>query len=148
MIRHRQRGAVAIEAIILSSVLITVLGAGLFVHRAYATKFRTIRDARTAAWQPALRGCAKPPEPGGMANTATGVGEEGSGDSVTPETFTTWVAAGEHGQPRSEQVEGANGFASLTAGSKNQVTCNPITSEEEGIEAVADVVVRAARQGW
>jgi hypothetical protein len=143
--RRRSRGAVAIEALIIASLLVTVLGAGVFMHRAYATKLRMVREARVAAWLPALRGCGKTPDQSSMTQTAAGLGEEG-GNSVSPETFTTWTASTEHGQPRSEAVEGANGFGSFNTGSKNQVTCNPVGSDEEGIELIADVMIRAIRR--
>jgi len=139
---RRGRGAVAIEALIVSTLLITVLGGGLFLHRAYQTKFRVIREARTAAWEPALRGCAKPPQPSDMSSTAASFGNEyGDGVDVSEQTFETWLTAGEHAQPRAQQVEGRNGFGSYTMTSKNSVTCNPVSSDEEGIEAIADVII-------
>jgi hypothetical protein len=66
---------------------------------------------------------------------------------VSPETFTSWTASNEHGQPRSARVDGSNGFFSFSTGSKNQVTCNPVGSDEEGIELIADVMIRAAKKG-
>ena len=56
--RSPARGAVLIESLIVSTLLITLLICALFFHRLYAAKLRTIREARFLVWQAAdSRGC-------------------------------------------------------------------------------------------
>ncbi len=56
--RRRQRGAALVEALIVSSMLMTMMAGGLFMHRLYAEKLRVMRESRLRAWQPAVSGCA------------------------------------------------------------------------------------------
>lgn len=45
------------EAIIVCTLLITVMVSGLFLHRVYAAKYQVLREARTVAWTQAMAGC-------------------------------------------------------------------------------------------
>jgi hypothetical protein len=142
--RGRRRGAVAIEALIVSSLFIGILAGGLFMHRAYATKLRVIREARLAAWQPALRGCAKPPAPSDMSGAAVSSGDESAqGGEVSEETFANWVGVDEgSSEPRSAVVEGGGAFGAPSVSSRESVPCNTVTSDEEGVEALFDVLIK------
>jgi hypothetical protein len=55
---RRQRGAIFVEAIIVSSMLMTMLAGAIFFHRLYSAKILASREARLAAWQEAEAGCA------------------------------------------------------------------------------------------
>jgi hypothetical protein len=55
--RRRQRGAVLVESIIVSVLLMTFLASGLFLHRLYVEQHKAIEQARLAAWSQALPGC-------------------------------------------------------------------------------------------
>jgi hypothetical protein len=54
---RRQRGAILVEAVIVSGLLMTLFAGAVFFHRMYATKIKSIREARLAAWQAAEAGC-------------------------------------------------------------------------------------------
>jgi hypothetical protein len=54
---RRQRGAILVEAVIVSALLMTLFAAAVFLHRMYSTKIRSIREARLSAWQAAEAGC-------------------------------------------------------------------------------------------
>jgi hypothetical protein len=51
--RSLERGAVLIESLIVSTLLITSLICALFFHRVYVAKLRAIREARFLVWQAA-----------------------------------------------------------------------------------------------
>jgi hypothetical protein len=54
---RRRRGAIFVEAIIVCSMLMTMLAGAIFFHRMYSAKIRAIREARLAAWQASEAGC-------------------------------------------------------------------------------------------
>jgi hypothetical protein len=145
--RRRARGAVAIEALIVSSLLVSVLAAGVFVHRAYATKLRVIREARVAAWQPALKGCASLPGLSAMAPAVSGLGDESGTGNVSDDATESWVSVGDKSESRSGEASGNAFFRSYSLSSKESVACNPVTSDEEGVLAIVDVLVQTVKQG-
>jgi hypothetical protein len=55
--RRRARGAVFIEALIVSCMLILMMASGVFFHRLYFKRLETVGDARAAVWTQALVGC-------------------------------------------------------------------------------------------
>lgn len=55
---RRQRGAIFVEAIIVSAMLMIMLAGGIFFHRMYQAKLQAVREARLGAWQTAEQGCA------------------------------------------------------------------------------------------
>lgn len=58
MLARRQRGAIFVEAIIVCSMLMTMLAGAIFFHSMYSAKILALREARLAAWQVAEEGCA------------------------------------------------------------------------------------------
>ena len=48
--RRHARGAVLVEGIIVSSMLITLMAGGLFLHHLYVAQIKALEDARLAAW--------------------------------------------------------------------------------------------------
>jgi hypothetical protein len=54
---RRARGALFIEALIVCCMLILMMAAGIFFHRLYFTRHKTVGDARASAWTQALVGC-------------------------------------------------------------------------------------------
>ena len=59
--RSQRRGAILVESLIVSSMLILCVIGALFFHRLYAAKFRAIREARFQVWQAAnSRACGGP----------------------------------------------------------------------------------------
>lgn len=55
--RHRRRGAALTEAVIVIVFFLMVFGCGSFVHRLYAAKMNTVRNARERAWVQAMQAC-------------------------------------------------------------------------------------------
>jgi hypothetical protein len=54
---RRTRGAVFIEALIVCCMLTLMMASGVFFHRLYFTRQKTVGDARAAVWTQALAGC-------------------------------------------------------------------------------------------
>lgn len=55
--RRHARGAALVEGIIVTSMLMTMMAGGLFLHHLYLAQMKAIADARLAAWSQALKGC-------------------------------------------------------------------------------------------
>lgn len=55
---RRERGAVLVEGLILSSMMILFMVGGLFFHRLYVAKLAAMREARGLAWIQAIAGCS------------------------------------------------------------------------------------------
>jgi hypothetical protein len=64
------RGAALIEALIVSSLVILLLGCSILVHRVYRAKLRAMNAVQTSTWVAALNGCGNAPDPEGPATTA------------------------------------------------------------------------------
>jgi hypothetical protein len=71
MAAARQRGAIFVEALIVCSMLMTMLAGAIFFHRMYSAKIRAGREARLAAWQAAEEGCPSKFGIGQIFNLAT-----------------------------------------------------------------------------
>jgi hypothetical protein len=54
---RRQRGAIFVEAVIVTTMLTILFAGGVFFHRLYSAKIRAVREARLVAWQQAEEGC-------------------------------------------------------------------------------------------
>ncbi|MET0413965.1 MAG: hypothetical protein ABW217_21830 [Polyangiaceae bacterium] len=54
---RQQRGAIFVEAVIVSLMLTILFAGGVFFHRLYSAKIRAVREARLSAWQQAEEGC-------------------------------------------------------------------------------------------
>jgi hypothetical protein len=96
--RALQRGAILVESLIVSTLLITSIIGGLFFHRVYAAKLRAIREARFLVWQAANSpGCggANIDLQGILAEAVAGLGRPlGSPDEFAPPTVGAGVAGG------------------------------------------------------
>lgn len=94
--RSRERGAILVESMIVSTLLITSLICALFFHRLYAAKLRAIREARFLAWQSAdspACGGASIDLPGILREAVVGLGRPtGTPGEFEPPTVRAGVA--------------------------------------------------------
>ncbi|HEY0468521.1 MAG TPA: hypothetical protein VGC79_30210 [Polyangiaceae bacterium] len=130
--RRRARGAVLVEGIIVSSMLITLMAGGLFLHRLYVAQIRALENARLAAWSQALQGCSS-------AIDLSAIWQE-AGESSDPLDVDTDSAPSFFGT-----VSHTSGSASETASAdarvsdktyeliaKDSVACNEIPQNKRG----------------
>jgi hypothetical protein len=54
---RKQRGAIFVEAVIVSLLLMIFFAGAVFFHRMYNAKIQAVRQARLMAWQAAEEGC-------------------------------------------------------------------------------------------
>ncbi|HEX4339111.1 MAG TPA: hypothetical protein VH062_24555 [Polyangiaceae bacterium] len=57
-LRRLERGAVMIEAVMVSMVLAIAFAGGIFFHGLFAAKMKANRDARLDVWTRAIKGCS------------------------------------------------------------------------------------------
>lgn len=140
--RQAARGAVFVEAIIVSALLIIFLASGIFFHRLYSSKLQATREARVGAWLPASAGCASGlgfPQIWGFVVTAADSAEDAMDmGGLHPESNTPpdWLAVGSQvGSPsgaptvRADSVIGGGSFSPQAY---NRVICNEIAQSERG----------------
>jgi hypothetical protein len=143
--KHGSRGAVLVEALAVSSFLIVVLITSLFVHRAYQTKLRVMRDSRTAAWVTALKGCGRSVDPGSMGGALADLGGGENEGSASSGALETWLATDSTSDQRSERVNATRSEElGYTMNSKNSVTCNEKASDGSSVTSLFGVFAGAA----
>jgi hypothetical protein len=148
--RRRARGAVFVESIIVISMLMLMLAGGLFFHRLYSMKLKAVREARLAAWTPALRGCPTglgfPAVAGAVWNSVESLancdsingagcvvqGLSTSGTTDPPD----WMGTSGASMPDAVRYEVRNdsklGGRSFAVSSQNRVACNETPQHESG----------------
>lgn len=131
---RRQRGAVFVEAIIVCTMLILFLTAGLFLHRLYSAKLGAMRQARAATWSTALGGCRHTFELD-FANAMrffVAIGNPGAAAFVNPPDHIGTVAherGSGDGAVRSPQALGGKTY---DVASSMQLACNEHIQSERG----------------
>ncbi len=120
-----------VEAIIVSGLLVTMMGAGLFLHRVYAAKHRALQDARLAAWLKS-NDCHSAIDMGAVW-TQTGL----AGEPMDVETQSLpgfFGAVGHTTGSASHQAaansRGAGGDRTLSA--SHTVACNEVSQDKRG----------------
>lgn len=136
---RRQRGAVFVEALIVSSMLIVLFASGVFFHALYANKLRATRDARLAVWQQAEQGC---PSSFGLGQLFNLVAIDSCNDescsvgglSTQSDTGPDWLDLGAKTSELSRTVtaDESIGGRSFTARAYNRVICNERPQNERG----------------
>jgi len=121
------RGAVMIEAVIVSGMIITVLICGVALFRLYTSKINVMRDARTATWRPALAGCGQGPSIGSVASVAEVPGGDGA-PTLPVGVFDSWLMLGDQAQGRSEGVPVFGRTQAVT--SERSVVCNESSGQQ------------------
>ena len=148
--RALQRGAILVESMIVSTLLITSVIGALFFHRVYAAKLRAIREARFLVWQAAnspgcggtnidlqgilaeaVAGLGRPfGSPGEFAGPTVGAGIAGSG-RVAPSFFG---AIARRSQTSSSSATGNQALGAGTSSMRavDTVACNESPASPRG----------------
>ena len=139
--RRRSRGAVLVEGIIVSAMLMTMMASALFFHRLYAVKLQTMRTSRAAAWSKALPGCNSAVElvalwqAVGVANAASGDAFDGLNEDSND--VPQWMSVGRQSDVKNETVttDSVIGGKSFDLKTVNSVVCN-----EKGDDTRGDII--------
>lgn len=124
--RRSQRGAALVEAIIVSSMLMTFMAGGLFLHRLYVAQHKAIEQARLAAWSQAMQGCAGAVD---LGSVWQGAGASEPPVDVETESVPSFFGAVNHTAGSASQTATAHarvGGGSYTMTTTNNVACNEI----------------------
>jgi len=141
--RGHARGAVFVEAIIVCSVLIVFLMGGLFLHRVYAVKLGSLRDARAHAWQQALEGCSGNLDIGAMFKGLVALGPPAT---LTPPPMSQQIGAVDHKTGTADATvtgPAALGGKRYDLGGSVQLACNEQIQGERG--DLLDIALYAAQ---
>jgi hypothetical protein len=149
--RARQRGAIFVEAAIVSTMLMTMLAGGVFFHHMYDAKILAGREARLKAWEEAEKGCPSKLGAGQLMNYITPdscVDESCTvgGLSAVSEESPNWLAMGAkvgdvtHSATEDEIVGGkAHSFRTI-----NRVVCNESRQDSRGdLKTIGDYILDA-----
>jgi hypothetical protein len=133
-----------VEALIVSSMLMTMMAGGLFMHRHYAEKLRVMRESRLRAWQPAVSGCATglgigsvwnmlagDPDPcGGTFGPGCSIGGLSADNDAPP----PWLGVGAETQDVTGSVSAHSRLGGTTYAphSYNRVVCNETPQDPRG----------------
>jgi len=130
--RRHARGAVLVEGIIVSSMLITLMAGGLFLHHLYVAQIKALEDARLAAWSQALSGCSTGVDLGGIWQDA---GESSAPIDVDTDSAPGFFGTVSHtgGSARESATADARvGGLTYTLSVKDTVACNEVPQNERG----------------
>lgn len=133
-LRHRRqrRGAVFVEAIIVSAMLMTLMAGGLFFHHLYVAQIKALNDARLAAWSQALNGCNSGVDLGAIWSEA---GESSAPIDVDTESAPGFFGTVGHNAGSASETAKAHervGGSSYTVSAKDSVACNEIAQNKRG----------------
>ena len=136
---RRQRGAIFVEAIVVSTMLIILFASAMFFHALYANAMRATREVRLTAWQEAEAGC---PSTFGVAQLFNLVSVESCHDescsvgglSTQSDTEPDWIEIGaKTGEmTRTVTADETIGGRSHSARAYNRVICNERQQNERG----------------
>ncbi|MDF3066771.1 MAG: hypothetical protein K0R38_2372 [Polyangiaceae bacterium] len=130
--RRQQRGAVFVEAIVVSSMLMMFMAGGLFMHRLYVAQHKALEQARLAAWSQGLKGCASPVD---LPAIWSATGENEASVDVEAETapgFFGTVAHTSAGASETASAHARIGGGSFTTSASDSVACNEIAQDPKG----------------
>jgi len=130
--RRLARGAVLVEAIIVASMLITLMAGGLFLHHLYVAQLKALQDARLAAWSQALQGCSSGIDLGAIWSDA---GESSAPIDVDTDSAPSFFGAVSHTGGSASETATADariGGNSYTLSVKDTVACNEIPQNQRG----------------
>jgi hypothetical protein len=130
--RRRARGAALVEAIIVSGLLMTVMAAGMFLHRLYVAQHDALGEARLAAWSQGVSGCSAPIDLGAIWKEA---GESEQPVDVETESAPGFFGAVGHTSGSASKTATAHarvGGGSYTLSASDSVACNEIAHDKRG----------------
>lgn len=128
--RRASRGAALVESLIVSSLLMTFMAAGLFLHRLYLAQQKAVEDARRAAWSQAMKGC----NPSVVLQAIwqdVSSGPPSLAEATLPPFFgVVSHTSGSASHSASAHARAGGGSYTLTA--TDTVVCNEIGNDEQG----------------
>jgi len=130
--RSSARGAVLVEGIIVSSMLITLMAGGLFLHRLYVAQIKALENARLAAWSQALQGCSSGIDLGAIWSEA---GESSAPLDVDTDSAPSFFGAVSHTNGSDSETASADARVSdkiYKLSAKVSVACNEIPQNKRG----------------
>jgi hypothetical protein len=130
--RRQARGAVLVEGIIVTSMLMTMMAGGLFLHHLYLAQMKALADARLAAWSQALHGCNSGVDLGGIWRDA---GESSAPMDVDTDSAPSFFGAVGHTSGSGSETASAHeraGGKSYTLSVSDSVACNEVAQDERG----------------
>ena len=131
--RSNSRGAVAVEALIVTGMLITALGAAVVLHRVYSTHMTMLNEARLAAWQPAIAGCGDAPQADPASGMVTDAAQSEEPD-VSMDGTEGWMLVTTHEESRGKSVMVFGNEKQV--GAKRSVACNEVKPRDLGIKSL------------
>lgn len=130
---RRQRGAVLVEAIIVSSMLMIFMASGLFLHRLYVAQHKAIEEARLAAWSQAMQGCSGAVD---LNSVWQGAGATEMPVDVDTDSAPGFFGAVSHTSGSASKTASAHaraGGGSYTLSSSSSVACNEIPQQGRNV---------------
>jgi hypothetical protein len=130
--RKSARGAVLVEGIIVSSLLMTLMAGGLFLHHLYVAQLKALGDARLAVWSQALHGCSSGVDLAGIWHDA---GESAAPIDVDTDSAPSFFGTVSHTSGSASETASAHeraGGASYTLSANDTVACNEIPQNPRG----------------
>jgi hypothetical protein len=130
--RQLARGAALVEGIIVTSMLMTLMAGGLFLHHLYLAQMKALADARLAAWSQALQGCNSGVDLGGIWRDA---GESSAPLDVDTDAAPSFFGAVSHQSGSASETASAHarvGGKSYTLSASDTVACNEVPQNERG----------------
>jgi uncharacterized membrane protein len=134
--RREQRGAVLVEAIVVSAMLMMFMASGLFLNRLYVAQHRAIEQARLAAWSQAMQGCAGAVD---LDVVWQGAGANEAPVDVDTESAPSFFGAVHHTSGSASQTASAHqraGGGSFTLNASDSVACNEVPQNGRNIASL------------
>src|SRR6478752_8976730 len=130
--RGRARGAALVEGIVVTSMLMTMMAGGLFLHHLYLAQMKAIGDARLAAWSQALKGCNAGVDLGAIWSEA---GESSAPVDVDTDSTPSFFGAVSHDSGSSSETAKPDkviGTKTYKVAVTDSVACNEIPQNKRG----------------
>ena len=130
--RGRARGAALVEGIIITSMLMTLMAGGLFLHHLYLAQLKALGDARLATWSQALQGCNSGVDLSGVWRDA---GESSAPIDVDTDSAPSFFGTVSHNVGSASDTAIAHaraGGKSYTLTVTDTVACNEVPQNERG----------------
>ncbi|HYQ44856.1 MAG TPA: hypothetical protein VER11_22880 [Polyangiaceae bacterium] len=130
--RGRARGAALVEGIVVTSMLMTMMAGGLFLHHLYLAQMKAIGDARLAAWSQALKGCNAGVDLGAIWSEA---GESSAPIDVDTDSTPSFFGAISHNSGSASESATPHervGNKSYKLSVEDSVACDEIPQNQRG----------------
>jgi hypothetical protein len=130
--RRHSRGAVLVEAVIVSAMLMTMMAGGLFLHRLYYAKIQGMGDARAAGWSQALQGCDSPIDLNAVWHQTGATAAPGSVDTGSVPGFFGEISHASGSGSGTAAAHARVGGGSYTLSTSNTIACDEKPQPERG----------------